>query len=208
MKKPSEVRMSGLPWLGVGLVMAILSVSCESSGGPPGATAGDPGARPATFSFGQSATPSQIAALDIDVGPDGAGAPPGSGSVEEGKQVYAAKCAVCHGLTGTEGPNDVLVGRDPREGFPFGATRGFRRTVGNYWPYATTLFDYINRTMPFTMPGSLTADEVYAATAYILYLNEIIPEDAVMNAQTLPAVVMPARDRFVPDNRTGGSEIR
>ena len=208
MRRPSEVRMSGLPWLGVGLVMVVLGVSCESSGGPPGATAGDPGARPATFNFGQSATPSQIAALDIDVGPDGAGAPPGSGSVEEGKQVYAAKCAVCHGLTCTEGPNDVLVGRDPREGFPFGATRGFRRTVGNYWPYATTLFDYINRTMPFTMPGSLTADEVYAAAAYILYLNEIISEDAVMNAQTLPAVVMPARDRFVPDNRTGGSEIR
>ena len=208
MRRPSEVRMSGFPWLRVGLVMAVLGVSCESSGGPPGATAGDPGALPATFNFGQSATPSQIAALDIDVGPDGAGAPPGSGSVEEGKQVYAAKCAVCHGLTGTEGPNDVLVGRDPREGFPFGATRGFRRTVGNYWPYATTLFDYINRTMPFTMPGSLTADEVYAATAYILYLNEIIPEDAVMNAQTLPAVVMPARDRFVLDNRTGGPEIR
>ena len=208
MTEPREVRTPGLPWFRAGLVITMVSLGCESVGAPPGAATAGSGDRPATFGFGRDATPAQIAALDIDVRPDGAGAPPGSGSVEEGRQVYAAKCAVCHGPTGKEGPNDVLVGRDPREGFPFGATRGFRRTVGNYWPYATTLFDYVNRTMPMNAPGSLTADEVYAAAAYILYLNEIIPEDAVMNAQTLPAVMMPARDRFVPDNRTGGPEIR
>lgn len=150
----------------------------------------------------------QIAALDIDFGPDGAGAPPGSGSVAEGKAVYDVKCVGCHGPTGQEGPNDRLVGREPREGFPFGESRGIRRTIGNYWPYATTIFDYVIRAMPMTSPGSLTADEVYAVAAYILFLNEIIPEDAVMNAETLPAVVMPARNRFVPDDRVGGPEVR
>ena len=127
----------------------------------------------------------------------------------EGERVYMAKCAACHGITGTEGPNDRLVGREPREGFPFGAARGqYRRTVGIYWPYATTLFDYVRRAMPLDTPGSLTADEVYASIAYVLYLNEIIPEDAVMSAETVPAVMMPARDRFVPDNRMGGPEVR
>jgi len=145
---------------------------------------------PASFAIGRDATPAEIAVLDIDFGPDGAGAPPGSGSVAEGRLVYNVKCVSCHGITGREGPNDQLV------------------TVGNYWPYATTLFDYVKRAMPMTFPGSLTADEIYAVAAYILFLNEIIPEDAVMNAETLPAVVMPARDRFVPDNRVGGPEVR
>ena len=163
---------------------------------------------PGSFAIGRDATPAEIAALDIDFGPDGAGAPPGSGSVAEGKLVYDAKCAACHGPTGQEGPNDRLVGREPGDGFPFGETRGIRKTVGNYWPYATTLFDYVKRTMPMTFPGSLTANEIYAVAAYILFLNEIILEDAVMNAETLPAVVMPARDRFVPDNRVGGPEVR
>ena len=163
---------------------------------------------PGSFAIGRDATPGEIAVLNIDFGPDGAGAPPGSGSVAEGKLVYDAKCAACHGPTGQEGPNDRLVGREPGDAFPFGQTRSVRKTVGNYWPYATTIFDYVNRTMPLSSPGSLTADEVYAATAYILFLNEIIPEDAVINAETLPAVVMPARDRFVPDNRVGGPEVR
>ena len=167
-----------------------------------------PAAWPASFAFGRDATPAEIAALDIDFGPDGAGAPPGSGSVAEGKQVYDAQCERCHGPTGQEGPNDRLVGREPGDGFPFGETRDIRKTIGNYWPYATTIFDYVNRAMPMTSPGSLTADEVYAVAAYILFLNEIIPEDAVMNAETLTAVVMPARDRFVPDDRVGGPEVR
>ena len=163
---------------------------------------------PRSFQIGRDATPAEVAALDIDFGPDGAGAPPGSGSVAEGKFVYDGKCAVCHGVTGQEGPMAQLVGREPREGFPFGETRGLLKTVGNYWPYATTIFDYVNRTMPTTSPGSLTANEVYAVAAYILFLNEIIPENAVMNGQTLPAVVMPARDRFVPDDRKGGPAVR
>ena len=208
------------------LTLTLMSLACESGAaieggqaaagpqappgfGPPPEPTAAPEHWPTTFAIGRDATEAEIAALDIDVRPDGAGLPPGSASVAEGARVYAAKCAVCHGPTGTEGPNNRLVGREPREGFPFGTVRGqYRKTVGNYWPYATTLFDYVNRTMPLDTPGSLTANEVYAAAAYVLYLNEIIPEDAVMDAKTLPAVVMPARDRFVPDNRMGGPEIR
>lgn len=163
---------------------------------------------PASFSIGQNASSAQIAAINIDFGPDGEGAPLGSGSVAEGRAVYDTRCSVCHGATGTEGPNDRLVGRIPDDAFPFGEARGTRRTIGNYWPYATTIFDYVNRAMPMTAPGSLTANEVYAVAAYILFLNEIVPEDAVMNAQTLPAVVMPAQNRFVRDNREGGAEVR
>ncbi|MBI4514187.1 MAG: cytochrome c [Gemmatimonadetes bacterium] len=140
--------------------------------------------------------------------PDGTGLPPGSGTVVQGAKVFAEKCALCHGPTGREGPFDPLVGREPREGFPFGRDPTLTRTIGNYWPYATTLYDYINRAMPLNAPGSLTPDEVYSLVAYLLFLNEIVPEDAVMNAQTLPQVTMPARDRFVLDNRRGGQEIR
>ena len=163
---------------------------------------------PVSFAIGRNATAAEITALDIDFGPDGAGAPPGSGSVAEGKQVYDAKCFMCHGPTGQEGPNDRLVGREPGDAFPFGETRSVRKTIGNYWPYATTIFDYVNRAMPLTSPGSLTSSEVYAVAAYILFLNEIIPEDAVMDAESLPKVVMPSRDRFVADDRVGGPEVR
>jgi cytochrome c len=165
---------------------------------------------PDEFGFGRAATVEEIRAWDTDVMPDGAGLPPGRGTVAEGAAVYAAKCVACHGATGNEGPFDRLVGREPREGFPFGRDPRLlsQRTIGNYWPYATTLYDYINRAMPVTAPGSLRPDEIYALVAYLLYLNEIVPEGAVMDAQTLPAVVMPARDRFVRDTRRGGAEIR
>lgn len=164
---------------------------------------------PATYGFGRPATPEEIAAWDIDVNPDGDGLPVGSGTVAQGQEVYAAKCVACHGPTGNDGPYDRLVGREPREGFPFGREpRVAPRTIGNYWPYATTLYDYVHRAMPFDRPGSLQPAEVYAVVAYLLYLNEIVPEDAVMDAGSLPRVVMPARDRFVADNRRGGAEIR
>lgn len=157
---------------------------------------------PERFGFGTPASPERIAAWDVDVRPDGEGLPPGSGTVAEGAQVYRMQCVACHGETGVEGPNDRLVGREPWEDFPT------TRTVGNYWPWATTLFDYMVRAMPQHYPGSLSADETYAVIAWLLWRNEIIPEDAVMDRTTLPAVVMPARDRFVPDNRTGGDTIR
>jgi cytochrome c len=163
---------------------------------------------PASFDFGRAATAEEIAAWNIDVTPDGTGLPAGSGTATQGVAIYARKCAACHGQTGTEGPFDRLVGREPRLGFPFGRDPRFVKTLGNYWPYATTLYDYVNRTMPLNAPGSLTPDEVYSLVAFLLWRNEIVTDTAVMNAQTLPQVVMPAHDRFVIDNRRGGPEIR
>jgi cytochrome c len=158
--------------------------------------------------FGRPATAAEVRAWDIDVRPDGTGLPPGRGTTAQGASVYAAKCAACHGPAGRNGPFDVLVGREPRTGFPFGRDPSLVRTVGNYWPYATTLYDYIHRAMPWTFPGSLEPDEVYGLVAYLLFLNEIVPEGAVLDAATLPKIVMPARDRFVRDNRRGGREVR
>lgn len=162
-------------------------------------TTGDlPDNAPSRFGFGREASEARIAEWDIDVRPDGAGLPPGSGSVAEGREVYMVHCVACHGPTGTEGPNDVLVNTAQWDLYPTG------RAIGNYWPHATTLYDFIRKAMPQLTPGILSDDEVYAVVGYLLYLNEIVPEDAVMNAETLPEVVMPARDRFVVDDRTGG----
>jgi cytochrome c len=113
-------------------------------------------------------------------------------------------------VTGTEGPFDRLVGREPGDSFNFGRDPNLlpRRTIGNYWPYATTLYDYINRAMPFDAPGSLSSNEVYSVVAYLLYRNQIVPGNAVMSDRTLPLVRMPAGDHFVVDNRSGGRMIR
>ena len=162
----------------------------------------------ARLGLGRPATTEEIRAWDLDVMPDGTGLPPGSGTPSQGAEIYGRKCAACHGRTGVEGPFDQLVGREPRQGFPFGRDPRLVRTVGNYWPYATTLYDYLNRAMPLTAPGSLKPDEVYGLVAFLLWRNEIITDTAVMDAQTLPRVVMPARARFVVDNRRGGPEIR
>lgn len=143
-----------------------------------------------------------MAAWDIDVKPDGEGLPAGRGSVAEGEVVYRTYCVTCHGPTGVEGPNDRLVGTSPWIEWPEG------RAVGNYWPYATTLFDYIRRAMPQSAPGSLSTDETYAVIAYLLHRNDLLPPEAVMDAEALPAVEMPARDRFVTDDRRGGPEVR
>ena len=163
---------------------------------------------PARFAFGRRATPGEIAAWDVDVRPDGTGLPPGSGTASQGAALYARKCAACHGKTGIEGPFDRLVGREPRESFPFGRDPSLVKTIGNYWPYATTLYDYMNRAMPLDAPGSLKPDEVYALVAFLLWRNDVIASSTEMNAQTLPRVVMPAHDRFVADNRRGGPEVR
>lgn len=171
---------------------------------------------PRRVGLGTPATPEQVAALDIDVGPDGAGLPPGGGSAREGAGVYAQTCAACHGANGEGGTADPLVGAEPKETLPFGPDyerwRGGRPdvpfTIGNYWPYATTIFDYVRRAMPASAPGSLTADETYALTAWLLARNGIIADAAVMNAETLPRVRMPARARFVRDNRKGGAEVK
>ncbi len=161
------------------------------------------------YGLGHAAPAESVAREAVAIAPDGAGLPAGSGTAAAGATLFAQQCAVCHGAKG-EGlaPFPKLIGREPREGFPFGRDARLARTVGNYWPYPTTVFDYIRRAMPYTAPGSLSADQVYSLTAYLLAANEIITTDAVMDARTLPLVRMPARDRFVRDDRRGGPEVR
>jgi S-disulfanyl-L-cysteine oxidoreductase SoxD len=142
------------------------------------------------FGLGSVPSEAEITARDIAVGPDGAGLPPDRGTVAAGEQVYKAKCVACHGPTGTEGPMDKLVG----EKLPV-------KTIGSFWPYATTVFDYIRRAQPYDKPGSLTDEEVYGLTAWLLFRNNIISADQVIDADTLPKVKMPNRDGFVPDPR-------
>jgi cytochrome c len=149
--------------------------------------------------------------VDIDVGTDGEGLPAGKGSAANGAELYKAKCSMCHGPKG-EGMGNVypaLIGPSPAGGFEaFARDPGLPRTVGNYWSHATTLYDYVRRAMPLTAPGSLTNDEVYALAAYLLAENEVIPRDATLDSTSLMAVKMPARDRFVPDDRRGGPALK
>jgi cytochrome c len=149
------------------------------------------------YGIGRAAAPSEIAGWDIDVAPDGTGLPPGHGSVAQGKVLFAQKCAACHGAEGQGKPMDALAG-----GVGSLSTAKPVKTVGNYWPHATTLYDFIRRAMPFNAPQSLSNDEVYAASAYVFYLNHLVPADAVLDAQTLPAIPMPGRALF---KETAGS---
>jgi S-disulfanyl-L-cysteine oxidoreductase SoxD len=147
--------------------------------------------------LGRIAAPEEIASWDISIGPDGAGLPPGSGTPKQGEVVYTAKCLVCHGEKGAGKPNDALVGGR-------GTLAGDQppvKTVGSFWPYATTLFDYVRRAMPLNESKSLTNDEVYAVVAYLLQLNGIIGENETINAQILPRVQMPNRDGFMTFSR-------
>jgi cytochrome c len=128
----------------------------------------------------------------VSIPPDGTGLPPGRGTPAQGAVIYAQKCQNCHGEKGGGQPNDRLVG-----GQGTLASKAPVRTIGSYWPYATTLFDYVRRAMPYTQSHSLTDDEVYAVTAYLLHLNGIIAEMSVMDAVTLPKVRMPNRENFI-----------
>jgi cytochrome c len=149
-------------------------------------------AQDASPKLGTPVSPAEIAAWDISIMPDGSGLPPGSGTAAQGAPIFAAKCAVCHGEAGKGGANAALVGGPA-------LTDGIdtTKTIANFWPYATTIFDFTRRAMPWTRPRSLTNDEVYALTAYILALNKLIGENDAMNAQTLPRVRMPNRDGFI-----------
>ena len=148
---------------------------------------------PAPPKLGRAASPEDIAKFDISIPPDGTGLPAGSGSVAKGAEVFAAKCQVCHGANGAGTPSgDRLSG-----GIGTLNTANPIKTVSSYWPYATTLFDYIRRAMPITNPQSLENDEAYAVTAYILSFDNIVPKDAVLDAASLPKVQMPNRAGFV-----------
>ena len=149
-----------------------------------------------TYGVGRPATPEEIRALGAAIAPDGEGLPEGSGTVAAGRELFAAQCSRCHGPSGEGGVGATLVGGQ-------GTLRSARplKTVGSYWPYATTLWDYINRAMPFDQPGLLKPPEVYAAVAYVLNMNGIIRDDQVIDARSLPKIVMPNRDGFVPDPR-------
>lgn len=188
--------------LGIGLVSGAAPRGDAQTAGPRG--------------VGRAATQVEIAAWDIDVNPSGAGLPAGRGTAAEGEPIYAAKCASCHGPAGeglAAAPEGLpaappLVGREPAAASAFSQDPTLPKTVGNYWPYATTLYDYINRAMPLNAPGSLRPDEIYAVVAWILEKNGIIAPGTVVDATSLPRVRMPARDRFVPDDRRPGPEFR
>ena len=147
--------------------------------------------------LGKPITPEDLAGWDISIGPDGAGLPPGSGTAKQGEAVFTAKCQACHGAKAGGQPNDRLVGGQ-------GSLPGDKppiKTVGSYWPYATTVFDYVRRAMPYNESKTLSPDEIYAVAAYILNLNGIIGDTDVITAQTLPNVKMPNRDGFIPFHR-------
>jgi cytochrome c len=150
-----------------------------------------------TPNLGRMVSPEEITPWDISIGPDGSGLPPGSGTSKQGEAVYTAKCLVCHGEKGVGQPNDALVGGR-------GTLAGDQppvKTIGSFWPYATTLFDYVRRAMPLNESKSLANDEVYSVVAYLLQLNGIIGENETISAQTLPNVRMPNRDGFTTFSR-------
>jgi mono/diheme cytochrome c family protein len=169
-----SVSMRGLL---VGSAAATLAVSALAQEGPR---------------LGRPATPQEIASWDITVAPDGVGLPHGSGTARQGEPVYVAKCQGCHGVKGRGGPNLDLAGGMGTIGKP-----NQLKTIGSHWPYATTIFDYVFTSMPYQETKSLTHDETYALTAYLLFINEIIGENDVIDAQTLPKVKMPNRDNFI-----------
>jgi cytochrome c len=146
------------------------------------------------YGFGREVDANEISRWDIDVRPDGQGLPPGRGTVAEGEVVYQQKCAACHGTEGQGGPNDRLVAAyEPRVDYSRGLVV---KTVGNYWPYATTLYDYINRAMPHNAPGSLNSQEVYSLAAWLLFRNGIIAGETVIDQNSLPRIEMPAAGLF------------
>ena len=187
--------------------MVLGTASCREA--EPATEGGNTGAAP-RYALGAAPGPGVLDSLDTDVDTAGRGLPPGHGDSRQGAVLFRQYCANCHGAKGQGMPPvyPALIGREPREGFPFANDAKITKTIGNYWPYATTLFDYIRRAMPFTAPGSLSADEIYSLTAYLLEANEVLPPPATLDSASLVAVKMPAREHFVPDDRRGGREIR
>lgn len=161
------------------------------------------------YNLGHAPDAAALASIDIDVNPKGVGLPAGRGTASVGAALYAQKCAMCHGPRG-EGIDKVpkLIGKEPGAGFSFAGDVKAVKTIGNYWPYATTLFDYIRRTMPLSAPGTLTSDDTYSLVAFLLSENGIITPEMTIDAKSLPGVRMPAQSHFVKDDRTGGPGFR
>jgi S-disulfanyl-L-cysteine oxidoreductase SoxD len=184
--------------------LAVFAFSCTTKTEPDDHVTNETIEMPESFQFGRTASQREIDSLDIDVSADGTGLPQGSGTVDKGRRIYAVKCAACHGKTGKEGPQGKLVA----DRIWIDSLPASEKTIGNYWPYATTLYDYINRAMPYNAPGTLTVNEVYSLTAFLLYQNEIVDSTFVVNASNLSQLEMPGRKLFVEDDRHGGAEIR
>ena len=196
--------MKRLSFLGAALVLVACKIDARND------YLGDK--EPQRFDLGRAASAAEVAAVDIDVTPSGAGLPAGSGTAAQGATLYATNCASCHGANGEGKPPAYpqLLG-GPKGSFDFASDFKIPRTVGNYWPYATTLFDYIRRAMPLAAPGSLTPDQTYAVTAYLLNREGIIPDGTSLDAKSLAAIQMPAKSHFVVDDRrgsTGGKNVR
>ena len=158
--------------------------------------AADQSDRTHAYGLGQALTDQDIQPWNMDVAPTGEGLPPGSGTARQGAAIFAAHCASCHGPTGQEGPMDRLVG-----GLGTLSSPKPVKTIGSYWPYATTLYDYVHRAMPFPAPQSLSSDEVYSVVAWLLHQNGIIAEEFIVDARSLPDIQMPNRHGFLPDPR-------
>src|SRR5437870_3597952 len=169
--------------MGIGALIALAGASAVAAQLP-------------TYGVGRPPTAEEVKAWDLTIPPDGQGLPPGSGTAALGKPIYVERCASCHGENGEDPKYSRLVG-----GHGSLVTAQPVRTVGSFWQYATTLWSYIRRAQPFDEPGSLTPDQVYAVTAFLLYLNGIVKEGEIVDATTLPRIRMPNRDGFVPDPR-------
>ena len=188
------------------LTLLAALVACRGGDGAPGTAAVANGTR---YGLGQSADVQLVARLDTDIDPSGSALPAGRGTAAEGAVLYAAQCAMCHGAEGLGMPPAFprLLGRDPKaEDFTFASDHKLPKTIGNYWPYATTLFDYIRRAMPLTAPGSLTDDQVYALTAYLLAADGVISKETTLDAAALAAVKMPYTDRFIWSAEAGAQD--
>ncbi|MHB8839930.1 MAG: c-type cytochrome [Gemmatimonadaceae bacterium] len=195
------------------LALVAAAAACSREQAAPAASAGSGFASiPARHNgLGRAATPAEVAARNIDVGPDGEGLPTGSGTAALGADLFQKKCAMCHGPKGQGMPPafPLLISRDPKaEGFRFASDFKLPHSIGNYWPDATTVFDYVRRAMPLLQPGSLTNDEVYSLTAFLLAANDVIPMSATLDSASLMKVKMPYHDKFVSDNRKGGSDVK